>query len=173
MRRALVAIALALLGCGEKPPAVAPIGASPPGEGADVSVSTVATYTFDSLDARPVSSDAHRGRTTVLVVVNTWNLASQAQVRYLVTMAPRDAERVHYAAVFVQPGTERELVEIYRKSLGVTFPVAMAAEGNLPWQVPVLPTTMVFDAEGHVRWKREGLAPSEEIREAMRLAGKR
>src|SRR5580700_1914999 len=56
-------------------------------------------FAFDSLDDRPVTSEATRGQMTVLVFVETGSLPSQAQVDFLVAMSKNDADKVHYAVV--------------------------------------------------------------------------
>src|SRR5262245_17346541 len=84
-----LALALALpfaAACGGKSRAgEAPIGMS------HVAASGVETqraegavdFAFDSLDARPVSSAAMRGKVSVLGFFTTYDLGSQAQVNYL------------------------------------------------------------------------------------------
>lgn len=131
-------------------------------------------FAFDSLDDRPVTSESTRGQVTVLVFVETGSLASQAQVDFVVAMAKNDGDRVHYAVVALEPGDSRELVEVYRRSLGITFPVAMAdattASGGGPFgDVTVVPVTVVLDREGRLVWRLAGrVAKSAEIRAQMR-----
>jgi len=131
-------------------------------------------FEFDSLDDHPVSSASTRGQVTVIVFVETGSLPSQAQVDFLVAMAKNDADKVHYAVVALESRENRELVEIYRKALGITFPVALAdpttASGGGPFgDVTAVPVTVVLDRAGRIVWRVAGrVARSEEIRTAMK-----
>ena len=131
-------------------------------------------FAFESLDARPVTSDATRGKPTVLVFVTTGSLHAQAQVDFVLAMARNDGGRVNYALVGLERRDSRELVELYAKALSVRFPVAMADEQTLAGEgafgdVSVVPVTVVLDRAGRVVWRVDGrVARSEEIRGAMR-----
>jgi hypothetical protein len=131
-----------------------------------------AHFVFDSLDERTVSSAAFRGRPTVLTFMTTGNVASQAQVSYLAAMARHDAGHVQYAAVSLDPRSNRELVEIYRQKLELPFPVALADDETSSGRGPFgdlrgVPTTFILDPSSHVVWRHEGLAKAEEIRAAL------
>ena len=148
-----------------------------PGTPAGVSVppaSAPVAFSFDSLDDRPVSSEVSRGKPAVLSFVTTGSLPAQAQVDFLVTMSGNDGDHVFYAVVSLDPRENRELVEIYRKSLGIKFPVAMADEatraGTGPFgDVTTVPVTILLDRLGRVVWRVEGrVAKSDELRGAMR-----
>ena len=73
----------------------------------------------------------------------------------------------------IDPGENRELVELYRKALHVTFPVAMADDtvrsGAGPFgDVTVVPVTVVLDRVGRVVARVAGrVAKSEELRAAL------
>jgi hypothetical protein len=147
--------------------------AAPPG------VSTVAQrpivdFDLDSLDDRPVSGGATRGKPTVIAFVTTGSIAAQAQVNYLVKMAENDADRVNYAVVALESRENRELVELYRKSLGVTFPVAIVDPERMTGaaafgDVSAVPVTILLDRAGRVAWRVDGrVAKSAELRDAMR-----
>jgi hypothetical protein len=134
------------------------------------------TFAFDSLDARPVSSEAMRGKPCVIAFVAVSegnNLASQAQVDFLVAMAKHDAEAVNYAVVALEPRENRELVEILREGLKVPFPIAMADAQSLvgggPFGELRAPVTVLLDRGGHVAWRVDGrVASAGEIRAAMK-----
>lgn len=166
---ALLLLATALPACGgssgAKPPETPGVSAIP--------ASGPVAFAFDSLDDRPVSSDVARGKPAVLSFVTTGSLPSQAQVDFLVTMSAHDGDRVFYAVVSLDPNENRELVEIYRKSLGVKFPMAMADEatrdGAGPFgDVTTVPVTILLDRLGRVVWRVDGrVAKSDELRHAM------
>jgi hypothetical protein len=148
---------------GSEPPGTSTIALHPPVE-----------FAFDSLDERPVSAEATRGKPTVITFVTTGSLPAQAEVDFLVVMAKRDGDRVNYAVVALEARENRELVELYRKSLGIPFPVAMADGQTLggagPFgDVSAVPVTVMLDRVGRPVWRVDGrVAKSEEIRAAMK-----
>ncbi len=131
-------------------------------------------FKFDSLDERPVDAESMRGKTTVMAFVTTGSLPAQAQVDFLAAMAKHDADRVNYAVVALEPRENRELVEIYRKSLALTFPVAMADAQTLAGasafgDMSVVPVTVVLDREGRIVWRVDGrVVKSDELRRVLR-----
>jgi hypothetical protein len=164
----LFALALFACACGgakAPPPAEGVVGVSaapdqPPYE-----------FDFDSLDDRPVSSKATSGRPTLLCFVQTGDVWSQGQVNYLVQMAKRDGDKVNYWLVALEPRQSRELVEIYRRDLGVTFPTALGdvSTSAAPFALAKVPTTVLLDGEGKLVWRVDGrVAKATEIRDAMR-----
>ena len=168
-----VALAGALLagasGCGGSAGATE---VPPPGVSTAVA-SPALDFAFDSLDDRPVSGQATRGKPTIIAFVTTGSLPAQAQVDFLVAMAKRDPEHANYALVALDPRDNRELVELYRKSLHVPFPVAMADDdvrsGAGPFgDVTTVPVTVVLDRAGRVVARVAGrVAKSEELRSAI------
>jgi hypothetical protein len=162
------AFAFALAGCGGPQKQEAPVGIT---EGAPSLGKSVA-FSFDSLDERNVSSEAARGRVAVLAFITTWDLSSQAEVDYLVAMAKHDEGRVYYALVALDDRKNRELVEAYKKTLNVTFPVAMADAETIAGRGPIagvnqVPTVVVLDAEGRITWQKSGVSKPDEIRPHM------
>lgn len=169
IRRAHGVASLAVLfavACGSKEPQT-PVGVSDkPGPSAPAGR---VTYAFDSLDERPVSSEAMRGKPTILVFVVTGDILGQAQVDFLVAMAKNDAGKVNYGLVAIHPRREIVLVDAYISTLKVTFPVALAEGGVTsalgPFgEIPAVPTLVVLDRDGKIAWKHTGLSKPDEIR---------
>jgi len=130
------------------------------------------TYWFDSIDARLVSSDAFRGKTTVISFITTGEIQSQAEVAFLVKMSETDGDKVNYAIVAVQDASGRELVEAYARFCRATFPVAMGDPAKLASDGPLgnisaIPTTVILDASGRVVFRSSGVVTSKELRNRM------
>ena len=130
-------------------------------------------FAFESLDDRPVGSEAMHGKATVFSFVTTASLPSQAQVDFLIAMARHDGDRVNYAVVALEPRDSRELVELYRKALAIPFPVAMADAATLSGAGPfgdvgAVPVTVILDRLGRLVWRVDGrVVKSQELRAAM------
>lgn len=170
---ASILVTALVFACGPKAPDGPPIGVTTKAGSPLPDVGKPTTYVFDPLDERPVSSDVHRGKPTVLVFATTGDIVGQAQVSYLVHMAKHDADRVNYALIALHPRKEIVLVEAYCKTLGVEFPVALGepamttASGPFG-EIPAVPTTVILDREGRIVWKHTGLSKSDELRAHMR-----
>ncbi len=165
-------LATCVAACAIPPQAGAGPGAPPVGS-SSVALHPAPAFEFESLDDRAVSSASTRGKVTVLTFVTTGSLMAQAQVDFLVAMAKHDADQVNYALVALEEGQNRELVELYRKTLAVPFPVALADAvtrgGGGPFgDVSAVPVTVVLDRAGRVILRAEArVAKSGEIRSAM------
>jgi hypothetical protein len=163
LKRVLLAIALAACGSNEAPVVGTSVIAGP----------QKIDFAFDSLDDRPVSSESMRGKTSVIAFVQTGDQRSQAQVRFLMAMAANDAGKTNYAIVALEPRMNRELVEVYKSSLGVTFPVALVDAASLTgggafgeWKG--VPTVVILDRDVKLRWRAEGrIVRADELRAAM------
>jgi hypothetical protein len=170
IRRGAVALVALAIACRKSAPAAVP-GASTPTVAA---VRAPVEFAFESVDDRPVTAEATRGKPTLLAFVTTSNLAAQAQVDFLVAMAKNDGDRVNYAVVALEHWDNRELVELYKKALSITFPVAMADAQTLAGAGPfgdvrAIPATVILDRLGRVAWRVDGrVAKSDELRAAMR-----
>jgi hypothetical protein len=157
-----------LLSCGGKKEPTTPIGLSDPTPEAK------AQFAFDSLDARPVSSESIRGKIAVLVFVTTYDWASQAEVDFVVPIARHEDPKVTFALVALQGRSDRELVEHYSETLGVTFPTALAdvpsASAAGFGEVRSVPTVIVVDASGKMIFRKEGIVKGDEIRRIIDVA---
>lgn len=168
----LLAGALGAAACGPKVGDGPPVGVSTKGGASLPPIDKAIVYSFDSLDEQAVSSTAMHGKTSVLVFVTTGDIVGQAQTSYVVHMAKNDSDRVNYALVALHPRKEIVLVESYRETLGIKFPVALGDAGATgpagPFgEISAVPTIVVLDPEGRLIWKHTGLAKSEEIRRHM------
>jgi hypothetical protein len=134
------------------------------------SLSAPVDFAFESLDERAVTSTSTRGKPTVLAFITTSSLSSQAEVDFLVAMAKRDGERVHYAVVALEGAENREIVALYQKALAIPFPVALAdvrtvAGGSAFGDVSAVPVTVLLDGAGRVAWRIDGrVVKSDELR---------
>ena len=161
-----------MAGCGPKTGEGPPVGISTK-EGSSPPIDKAVSFAFDSLDERPVTSESMRGKPTVIAFITTGDIVGQAQVSYLVHMAKNDGERVNYVVVALHPRKELILVDSYRRTLGVEFPVALggpsATTAAGPFgEIPAVPTIVILDRDGRIVWKHTGLAKSEELRGHMR-----
>jgi hypothetical protein len=117
-------------------------------------------------------SEALRGQPTIVTFLTTYDLASQAEARFVGGVYRRHAGRVHAAAVVLEPPVNLPLVLAFRDALHLPYPVAMgdaaliAGEGPFG-DVHMVPSTVVLDSGGRLIWKHVGLAKEEELERAL------
>lgn len=164
---ALVSLA-ALAGCAASRPAAPPAAAAAP-------VGPPIDFAFASIDEREVSSSALRGRATVIAFLTTYAAPSTVQARYLKKVVADHVPRINAAMVFYEQLENRPLVRIFRDSLGLSIPTAMAdAEaiaGRGPFKgIDTVPSVVVLDPAGREVFRKVGVADATELQRALRDA---
>jgi hypothetical protein len=160
----LVALALA---CAAERPAPEPLFAATP-RGSPLK------FRYELADGKgALAAETMRGQPSVLIFVTTYDLASQAQARFLSGVARRHGPRVHPAAIVLEPPDNRPLVVAFRDALRLDYPVAMAdaqvIAGESPFgDVHAVPSTVVLDSEGRIVWRHVGLSKEEDIENVLR-----
>jgi hypothetical protein len=155
-----------VVGCASEPPAPQPVFAS-------VAKSAPLHFQYQVIDGQSwLTSESLRGRPTVLGFLTTYDLASQAQARFLNGIARRLGGRVQIGAVMLERIENRPLIIAFRDALDLAYPVAMGDAdiigGKGPFgDVHVVPATVVLDAEGRLVWKKLGLTAEEEIEKVL------
>jgi len=156
-----------LLGCtGERPPPQ-PVFAETPR-------TARLHFRYELADGKgALDSDALGGRATLIAFLTTYDLASQAQARFVSHLFHTRAPRINAAAIVLEPLENRPLVVAFRDGLRLDYPVAMgdatliAGEGPFG-DVHAVPSTVVLDSEGRLVWKHIGLVKEDEIDNALR-----
>jgi hypothetical protein len=162
-----VALACVIAACASEPPPPQPVFAS-------IVRSAPLHFRYELIDGRNwLGSETLRGRPTVVAFLTTYDIASQAQARFLNGIARRLAGRVQFAAVMLERLDNRPLILAFRDGLDLGYPVAMGdanlISGSGPFgDVHVVPATVVLDADARLVWKKLGLAGEEEIEKVLR-----
>ena len=147
-------------------------GSSEEAQSARVRTHVPRAFDFVTIDGRRLSTAATAGRTTVIVIITTYDLGSQVVMRELASVARTRTPRINAGAVVLEPPKNAPLVEAYAHSLEVSFPVALADQATLEARGPfgsvkVVPTTVVLDADGNEVWRREGAMTHAEINDVL------
>jgi hypothetical protein len=120
-----------------------------------------------------LGSDALLGRPAVLIFITTYDLASQAQARFLSMLLRRHARELGAAAIVLEPAENRPLVLAFRDALDLGYPIAFGSADLLTGKGPfgdvaAVPTTVLLDARGRLVHRRAGLARDTEIEQVLR-----
>lgn len=162
-----VLLGLAALGGCSAAPAMGPSAPRTEGEPIVFSFGTTEGELFGSADTR--------GRSTGVLFVTTFDLASQAQARFLNEVYKEHEPRPNVAAVVLEPPNHRVLAEAFRTSLGLDYPVALenptTLSGDGPFGTIVgVPTLVVLDREGRVAFRSTGAVPKDTMDAAFTAA---
>jgi len=157
-----------LAGCG------APSGAGPPAH-VPRATGEPLVFHFPGVDGDPVTSETLRGRTTALLFLTTYDLASQLLARELGQVVSRFTPRANAVGVVLEAPRYAELVPAYRESLGLAYPLVMAdfatREGRGPFgDIQNVPTLVVLDRQGREVWRHQGPLSPPDIEAALRRA---
>jgi hypothetical protein len=132
-------------------------------------------FSFGTVDGGELSSDTTRGRSTLLLFVTTYDLPSQAEALLLRDVVARHKPRANAGIVMVEPPRSAALAQVWRDSLGLNLPVAMASATLLAGEsqlgrIAGVPTLVVLDRRGRLVVRREGALTQAEIEECLRQA---
>jgi hypothetical protein len=160
-RGSLVAVALLLLGACQRV-ADEPAADPPETEG------RVLQFAFGTTSGAELNSENVRGRVTVLVLVTTFDLASQVVAKRLNEVVLSHHPRINAAAVVLEPANHAPLADAFRSALELSYPVALAdlpelgRESGLG-QVRSVPTVIVLDGEGREIARKLGMCTVSEL----------
>lgn len=168
--RALALSVLALSGCYRSDgPSSAP---------ASVAAGDPVQFTFGTIDGGELSSDTTRGRSTLLLFVTTYDLPSQAEALLMRDVVARHKPRANAGVVMMEPPHSAGLAQVWRDSLKLDVPVAMASPSLLAGEsslgrVSGVPTLVALDRRGRLVTRREGALSEAQIIECLKLADAR
>lgn len=169
-RRSLLLTPLALAACSAPAaPAAAPARAPARARGPAVD------FSYESLDDRPVSREALRGRAAIVAFLTTYGDPSLLQARFLKKVFREHAPRINAAAIFLGPPENRPLVRVFVGTADLPFPCAMGdaetTAGRGPFRdIDTVPSVLVLDHEGREVWRKVGVASADELNQALRDA---
>ena len=128
----------------------------------------VQRYVFGTTDGEEVSAEGMRGRVTALVFVTTFDLASQLAAKQLNQALHRHRPRINAAAVVLEAPKYAPLADVFRSSLQLSYPVAIAdlamlVQNSTLGEVRSVPTVIVFDAQGREVLRKYGAFSNEEL----------
>ena len=128
----------------------------------------VQRYVFGTTQGEELSAEGMRGRVTALVFVTTFDLASQVAAKQLNQALHRHRPRINAGAVVLEAPKYAPLADVFRTSLDLSYPVAIAdlamlRQNSTLGEVRSVPTLIVFDAQGREVWRWSGAFSSEDL----------
>jgi hypothetical protein len=112
---------------------------------------------------------------TALLFVTTFDLPSQVMARRLDEVVRRHRPRVNAGAIVLEAPDHAMLADVFRSTLGLGYPVALATTPGVQHDGPFgtidrVPTLVVLDRYGRETLRRFGNLTEQELEEAFRSA---
>ena len=121
----------------------------------------VQRFDLGTTEGQELSSQTTHGRVTVLVLVTTFDLASQVAAKRLNQVLHAHRPRINAAAVVLEAAKYAPLADAFRSVLELSYPVALADLATLQQdstfgEVVSVPTLLVLDREGREVTRKTG-----------------
>ncbi|WP_437303961.1 TlpA family protein disulfide reductase [Sorangium sp. So ce388] len=131
------------------------------------------TFSYETLDGRELSTASLAGRLSVIGFVATYDVASQAEARFLAGLFRDHTPRINAALLVLEASENRPLVEAFVAALKLPYPVALADAPTIAGEGPFaglhhVPSVVILDAEGREAFRHVGLVTQEALDEVLR-----
>ena len=159
-------------GCGSSAAESAKKPASGPSTSSVASEKRV-SFSFEDLTGKPVSTETVRGRVTVIALVATYDVASQALARWVAELAKEHVPRINAVGIDLELPENRPLAEAFAATLKLPYPVCMADAETIRGEgafagLGQVPSVVVLDKSGVERFRHVGLLKKEELEAAVK-----
>jgi hypothetical protein len=127
-------------------------------------------FAFVAIDGSRVTSEALRGRNTVIAFVATFDTPSYGQVKTLTRVLHEHRPRINAVAMVLDPPQNRIMVESFGAKLPyptVHADPATRAGQSLFLQMNFVPGILILDREGRPRYRFRGLAEPSVVEKAL------
>jgi hypothetical protein len=128
----------------------------------------VQRYVLGTTEGEEVSAETMRGRVTALIFVTTFDLASQVAAKQLNQALHTHVPRINVAAVVLEAPKYATLADVFRSSLRLSYPVAIAdldllARNSTLGEVRSVPTLIILDKHGREISRHYGAFSNQEL----------
>jgi len=135
----------------------------------------VQRYVFGTTDGEEVSAEGMHGRVTALLFVTTFDLASQLAAKQLNQALHTHRPRINAGAVVLEAPKYAPLADVFRTSLKLSYPVAIAdldmlVRNSTLGEVRSVPTLIILDAQGREVLRQYGAFSDEDLEAWLKRA---
>lgn len=118
-------------------------------------------FSYETTDGKELTSFDLHGRLTVIALIATYDLPSQAQIKVLSLLSRNHKPRVNVAAIALDPPENKPLVIAFAQSLRLPFPVGIADEATIAGRGPfeglsAVPSVVILDRGGREVYRHVG-----------------
>lgn len=130
-------------------------------------------FAFETLDGQTLSTESLHGRISAIGFIATYDVASQAQARFLAAVARRHVPRINVALLVLESPDNLPLAQAFAEALPFKGPIAMADAATIAGKGPFaglhhVPSVVILDRQGVEVWRAIGLMDEGAIDEALR-----
>lgn len=130
-------------------------------------------FEYVTTDGLALSSETLAGRLSVVAFLATYDVASQAQARFLSSISRSHTPRINVAALVLEQPENKPLVEAFVGVLHLNYPVALADAATIAGEGPFaglhhVPSVVILDREGREAWRHIGLTDEAALDAALR-----
>lgn len=150
-----------------------PVKAPPPPASAPQARGAPIAFELATIDNKPLSTATLAGRISVIAFLATYDMASQAQARFLADLVRSHKPRINAAAIVLELPENKPMVEAFVAALEPPYPVAMADRPTIAGEGPFrglhhVPSIVILDREGREAFRRLGLTEASVLDEILR-----
>lgn len=170
--RLLLLSSLSVVACASGPTTPSKPDAKPLASQTEIPLAPPVSYAWTDLQGRPISTASMAGRITVIGFITTYDVMSQAQVRFLDRLSREHVPRLNVAVLVLELPENRPMVEAFVSALELPFPVAMADAATIRGEGPFrglhhVPAITILDREGRERLRHLGPLDRAGLEEAV------
>ncbi len=157
----------------------AALACAPRHTGADVSSPQTSgeplEFSFLAPDGDNIESAEMRGRVTLLLLIATFDMASQLSARQANELLHTEKPRINVGAVVMEAPQYAQLKTTFQQTFELDYPVVMADHATLGGRGPFgeivhIPTLIVLDKRGRERTRLLGPVSEAQLRDAVAAA---
>jgi hypothetical protein len=135
------------------------------------------TFAYGTPQGEVLSSETTRGRVTVLLFVTTFDLSSQIMAKRVEAVMRRHRPRVNAGAVALEAPNDAPLVDVFKSSLGLSYPVALTNSTRVDQSGPFgavdrVPVLVVLDSRGVEVARAQGVVSENELDDVLTRAAR-
>ena len=136
------------------------------------------SFAYGTPQGEVFSSETTRGRITMVLFVTTFDLPSQLMAKRVEAVMRRHRPRTNAGAVALEAPNDAPLVDVFKTSLGLTYPVALTNSTRVDQTGPFgaidqVPVLVVLDSRGVEVARAQGVVAEDEIDQALTRAERR
>lgn len=130
-------------------------------------------FAFEDLDGQPVSSETVKGRVTVIALIATYDVASQASARWLGEIVKDHVPRINGVGIDLELPENKPLASAFAGALHLPYPLCMADDVTIRGEgafagLGQVPSLVILDKTGVERFRHVGLLKKEELEAAVK-----
>lgn len=130
-------------------------------------------FTYHANSGEPITEQRFRGRTTIVAMVTTYDLGSQILLRRVEEVVRTFKPRINALAVVLEPPSYAILLDTFRESLNLSFPIALADTATRDGRSPFglfdhVPHLVFLDRQGRPVLRLDGPLSVAELEQALR-----